>query len=49
MTAKSYAGQCRVMVLTWKDGSTHKADWKFRAPETRDDDGEGGDNDGGDD
>jgi hypothetical protein len=38
-----------LLVLTLKDGSTHKADWKFRAPETGHADGEGGDNDGGDD
>jgi hypothetical protein len=28
-TSKSYAGQCRRMVLILKDGSTHEADFKF--------------------
>lgn len=29
-TPKTYAGQCRTMVLTLADGSTHTADFKFR-------------------
>ena len=29
-TAKTYAGQCRTMVLTLGDGSTHEADFKFK-------------------
>jgi hypothetical protein len=29
-TSKGYAGTCRVMVLTLKDGTTHQADFKFK-------------------
>jgi hypothetical protein len=29
-TPKTYAGQCRRMVLTLGDGSTHVADFKFK-------------------
>jgi hypothetical protein len=29
-TPKTYAGQCRTMVLTLGDGSKHEADFKFK-------------------
>jgi hypothetical protein len=29
-TSKGYAGTCRVMVLTLKDGSQHTAEFKFK-------------------